>query len=235
MLLRSAHHGFSPEPTCDQDCLSPSLMHLDVGKVDHISHTHVPRIEAVQSNAPFADLSCTVHAAVVSSQGSSIKGKNEWPGGFGNQMCNCSLAPLMWRGPPPGLVGWRLLDTSQMKWAAPRSGTEARHAQTPTKIVGNCPICPISRPSFRRQAPVESEFLQEICSSVPDANGGVFFEKCDEFHKSQFAPRARTQKLSAHDIRKPSDPMPCLLLSSGGVEWSRQIKRGESVLAASLQ
>ena len=46
----------------------------------------------------------------------------------------------------------------------------------------------------------------------------------------QFAPRARTPKLSAYDQRKLSDPMPCLLPSSGGVEWSREIKRGESAL-----
>ena len=48
----------SPAPTCDQDCLCPSLMHLedlDVGNVDLTSHIHVPAV-SVQSNAPFNDL-----------------------------------------------------------------------------------------------------------------------------------------------------------------------------------
>ena len=30
----------SPARTCDRDCLSSSLMHLDVGEVDFTSHIH---------------------------------------------------------------------------------------------------------------------------------------------------------------------------------------------------
>ena len=51
----------------------------------------------------------------------------------------------------------------------------------------------------------------------------------------QFAPRASTPKLSSYYQRKPADLKPCLLPSSGGVEWSRQPTRGESALLASVQ
>ena len=71
-----------------------------------------------------------------------------------------------------------------MKWSSAGNGTEARHAQSPTKIDEDCPRCSISRPLSRRQAPVESESLPEICSPVPGANSGVLFEKCHEFQES---------------------------------------------------
>ena len=165
-VLAQRSPPFSPARTCDQDCLSPFLMRLDVGEVDSTSHIHVPAV-SVQSNAPFADLSCTGHAAAVSSQGSSTVEKNDCTGG---QMCHGSLAPLTWCGLPPGLDGSRLVDTSQMKWPSAGTGTEARHAQNPMKIVEHCPSCSISRPSSRRQA-------QNL---VSDANGGVLFAGKEE-------------------------------------------------------
>ena len=62
----------SPTQTCNQDCLSASLMHLDVGEVDLASHVHVPAV-IVQSLAPSHDLSCCAgNAATVSSQIFSI-------------------------------------------------------------------------------------------------------------------------------------------------------------------
>ena len=94
----------SPVRIFDQDCLSPPMMHLDVGEIGRTSHIHVPAV-SVQSNAPSADLSCTGHAAAVSSQGSSTVGKNDCTGGFGNLMGHGSLAPLTWCGPPLGFLG----------------------------------------------------------------------------------------------------------------------------------
>ena len=41
--------SISGENDCDQDCLSPSLKDLDVGKFDLTSHTHLPAV-SVQSN-----------------------------------------------------------------------------------------------------------------------------------------------------------------------------------------
>ena len=61
-------------PTFDHDCLSPSLMYLEVGEVDFASHVHVPAV-IVHSSAPSDDLSdCAGHTAAVSSQGSSTRG-----------------------------------------------------------------------------------------------------------------------------------------------------------------
>ena len=168
----------SPARTNDQDCLSPSLMHLDVGEVDLASHIHVPAV-SVQLHAPSDDLSkCTGHAAAVSHlEGLPLLGGMIASGGFGNRMCHVSLAPLTWRGLPPGLVGPQLLDATQMQWSSAGSGTEARHAQSPTKTGENCPNCSISDPSSTRHAPVESESLPEICNPMPDANSGVMSEK----------------------------------------------------------
>ena len=56
----------SPVRTSDQDCVFPSVMHLDVGEVDFTSHIHVPTV-SVQSHVPSDVLSnCTRHAAAVS-------------------------------------------------------------------------------------------------------------------------------------------------------------------------
>ena len=37
---------FSPAPACDKNCLSPSLIHLDVGEVD-FNHMHHPMISLI--------------------------------------------------------------------------------------------------------------------------------------------------------------------------------------------
>ena len=58
-VLAQRSPRFSPARTCDQDCLSPSLTHLDVGEGDRTSHIHLPSV-TIQSNAPSDDLSaCT--------------------------------------------------------------------------------------------------------------------------------------------------------------------------------
>ena len=77
-------------------------MHLDVGEVD----------------APSDDL-CDYagHAAAVSSQRSSVIGRNDCIGGSGKQMCHFSLAMRTWCGLHPGLVRSQHLDAAQMKWS----------------------------------------------------------------------------------------------------------------------
>ena len=158
----------------------PLVSLTDVGEVDLACHTHVPAV-SVPSHAPSDDHSnCTGHAAAVSSQRSSVT----W---FGHQMCHVSLVPLTWCGLPPGLVGSQILDESQIRWSSAGSGTEARHAQSPTKIVENCPSCSISGSYSRRQASVECESLPESCSLVSDANGGRLSEKFHEVQESQKA------------------------------------------------
>ena len=61
--------------TSNQNCSSPSLMHLDVGEVDLASHIHVPAV-SVRSHVPSDDLcNCTGHTAAVSSPRSSVTGE----------------------------------------------------------------------------------------------------------------------------------------------------------------
>ena len=90
-LHRQCSTQSSPARTCDQDCLSPSLMHLDVGEVDLVSHVHVPAV-IVQSFALSEDPSdCAGRAAAVSSQRSFVIGRDDGTGGFGNPMDGSSL------------------------------------------------------------------------------------------------------------------------------------------------
>ena len=74
-----------------------------------------------------------------------------------------------------------------MKWSSAGSGTEARRAESPTKIDENRPSCSILGPVSRRQAIVESESLSEICYPVPDANGGVLSEDSGSVRESRGA------------------------------------------------
>ena len=95
-------------------------------------------------------------------------------------MCHVCLVPLTWCGLPPGLVGTLLLEKSQSRWWSAGRDTEARYAQSLMKIDEHCPSCSISNPSSRRQAPVESESVPEICSLVPEADSGGFSEQFDK-------------------------------------------------------
>ena len=137
--------------------LVPSLIHLYVCEVDRASHIHVPAV-TVQTNAPSNDLSnCTRLAAAVSSQGSSIVGKNDCTGESGNLVCHGSLAPLAWCGLPPCLVGSQLLDSAQMKWPSAGNGTETRHAQrVPRRSAKNVWVarCPTPPPDAKRPSRV---------------------------------------------------------------------------------
>ena len=100
----------------DQDWLSPSLMHQDVGEVDFVSHVHVPAV-MVQPYAPSDDPSyCAGHAAAVSSQSFSVTGTNDCIEGF-PQRGGCYL--LTW------------LDRNfWMKRSSAESGTDARHVDS---------------------------------------------------------------------------------------------------------
>ena len=99
----------------------------------------------------------TGHAAAVSAHWPSVSETGDCIGGLGKERCHDSFAPLTCGELPPGFVGSQLLDESQMQWSSAGSGTEARHARSPTKIDENCSSCSNSGASSRRQAPVESE------------------------------------------------------------------------------
>ena len=168
IYLDSAFHSLH------QDCLSPSLMHLDVGEVDLTSFIHVPAM-IVPSHAPTEDPSdCAGHAAAVPSRRSSVTGRDDCTGGSGIQMGHVSS--------PRGLVGLHLLGASQVRWSSAGCSIEALHAQGLIKIDENCPGCSISGPSSTRQVPVVSEILPEICSPMPDTSSGALGENYDESH-----------------------------------------------------
>ena len=59
--------------------------------------------------------------------------------------------------------------------------------EVPRRSMTTVRSCSISDPSSRRQAPVESESLPEICTPMPDANGGVLSEECDDVQESRGA------------------------------------------------
>ena len=140
----------------DLDCFSPSLMHLDDGEVDLISHFHVPALN-VQSHVPYDVLSnCKGHAAAVSSHWSSATGKNDCISGL---MPHGSHAPMTLCGLPLGLLESQLLDASQMQWSPAFAGAEVCHARTTTKVFEVCPNDSSSGTSSTRQATVESDFL----------------------------------------------------------------------------
>ena len=161
---------FPHAQTGDRECFSPSLMQLDGDEVGRICRVHLPAV-SVQSHAPSDDLSSCAghdddgHTGAVSSQCSSVISLHRrfwkadvscfFKGSFENPMGHVSWVPSTWCGLPPDLVGSQLLDESQMQWSSAGSGTEARYAQSLTKIDENCPTCSISGPSSRRQVPVE--------------------------------------------------------------------------------
>ena len=94
-LARSSTAG-----TSDQECSSPSLMHLDVGEADFTSHIHVPAV-SVQSHIPSDVLSnCTGHAAAVSSQRFSVTENSEC---ISCLMSHGSCALVASCRPPPGI------------------------------------------------------------------------------------------------------------------------------------
>ena len=98
-----------------------------------------------------------------------------------------ALALLTWCGLPLGLGGSQLLSESQVQWSSAGSGTEARLAQSPTRIDENFWSSSISGPSSRLQALVESETSPEVCSPMPDAEGGVLSEECHGVQESRGA------------------------------------------------
>ena len=55
LFLHSAHYGFHRHGHATKNAY-PSLMHVDVGEVDHTPLVHVPAV-SVQSNAPSVDIS----------------------------------------------------------------------------------------------------------------------------------------------------------------------------------
>ena len=114
-------------------------------------------------------------ARAASSWRSSVTGRNDCVSGF--------TSHGLWATQ----VGSHFLDESQMQWSSAYTGAAACHARTPTKVFEGCPDHSTSGPSSRRQATAESEFLSEICASVPDANVGVLSEECGSVKESRGA------------------------------------------------
>ena len=115
-------------------------MHVNVGEVDFASHAHVPTVSVQSHVSPDVPSHCMGHAAAVFSQRLSATGKN---GCISGLMSHGFCAPLTFCRLPRELVGSKLLDDSQMQWSPAESGTEARHAQSSTKIDQDCPSCSI--------------------------------------------------------------------------------------------
>ena len=84
-----------------------------------------------------------------------------------NQMCHVSLVPLTWCGLPQGLVGSQLLDATQIRRSSAGSGTEARHAQSATKVDENCPSGSISGPSPDAKCPSKVSPCQKSAVRLP--------------------------------------------------------------------
>ena len=69
-----------------------------------------------------------------------------------------------------------------VSWIVVQKPATHRISRRSTNI---CPGCSISGPSSTRQASVVSEFLPEICSTLPNASTGALAEKYDESHGSR--------------------------------------------------
>ena len=106
---------------------------------------------------------------------SSVTWKNNCVSGL---MSHGSCAPMTFCGPAPGLVESRFLHESHMQWSSAEIDTEPCHARSPTKVYEQCSDYSTSGSSSRRQAPVESESVSDICDLVPDAKVGVKSEEC---------------------------------------------------------
>ena len=119
----------SPAPTCDQDFLSHSLIHLDVGEVDLTSHIHVLAMSVQIS--PASDDLCTGHAAAVESHSSSVIVRNDCTRRLWKSKCHVLIDPLdvVWA------TSW--LDESQIRWSLAVWSTEAGHAQSLVRIDEN--------------------------------------------------------------------------------------------------
>ena len=72
--------------------------------------------------------------------------------------------------------GWTA-DSTVVGWKWYRS----RHAQSPTKIDGDCPCCPIPGSSSRREAPVVSESLPETPVRCPTPTVGSCLKRATNF------------------------------------------------------
>ena len=132
-----------PARTLDQNCPSPSPMHLNVGEIDRTSHIHVPAM-TVLSDAPFDDFG---HQRIWDRCVSQLCGSTD---------VVCEL--------PLGLVGSQLLAAAQMKWPSAGSGTEASHAQSLMKIDEESPSCSISpAPLPDAKRPSRASRCQKIC------------------------------------------------------------------------
>ena len=139
----------SPSRASDQDCSSPSPMHLDGGQVDFRSHVPVSgRMHHLMISRVSRGMRQPSHL-----NGLPFPG-HDCIGDFGMQMLHGSMT---FCGLPPGLVVLQFLDESQMQWSSVDTVTGACHTRSPTKISEKCPDYAASGRSSRRQTTVVSD------------------------------------------------------------------------------
>ena len=103
-------------------------------------------------------------------------------GMIGKEMSRGPLAPLTWFGL---LLVWLDRNLWMNRRCSGRQLVEVPQSRTGVPL-GSMNSALITLAS-RRQAPVESESLPEICNPMPDAEGGVLSEGCDGVHESRGA------------------------------------------------
>ena len=143
-----------PSPTCDQSCLPPSWMDLDIGKADLTSHTHVPAM-SVQSchNRMISLLHWTCCGCFISKLFSFFREM------VAQRSCLHGSSDVVWA--TPCLFGSQFLDESQIRWSSFGSSAKARHAQGLVNINQNFPSCLISGPSSGHKRPSRVRPCQE--------------------------------------------------------------------------
>ena len=166
-VLAQRSTRYSRAQTSDQDCFSPSLMHLDVGEVNLTSHIHVPAV-SVHSHVPSNVLSnCKGHAAV------PLLGRMI---AFSGSMSHGSCTPLTFSGLPLGLVGSQCLDESQMQWLSAETGAEARNARSPTKVSESAQVTRLLAPPPDAKRPSRMSPCQRSVIQCPMAKVGSCLE-----------------------------------------------------------
>ena len=205
MFLSGPYH-VSPCTTGDKECLRPSLMQLDDGKVD--SKLRVPLSAlGVQSHTPFADLSSSSsvlsdptvhgalstdgdgHAAAVSSQ-CFFWCFEEWLRQRLREAvvsCFFSSSDVVWA---TSWIGW----IARSGWSANAvlvswewyTGLSRMESQSHGDR-WNLSELLVSGPSSRHRAPVASEFVPEICNPTDDGQGGILSGNCDDLGESRRA------------------------------------------------
>ena len=184
--------------TCHQDCFSPLLMHLDVGKVDLTSHTHVPAV-IVQSYAPSDDpYYCAGHAAPSHLKGLPLLGEMTAPK-VSEIRWVMSLRSLdvVWA---TSWLGWiAISDESQMQWSSagkpamrevPRRSMKtvrvARFRAPPPDAKRQSRVSPCPKSAIRCPTSTVASCLKSV--RIPEVSRS-WHERLPEFKASPLAKR----------------------------------------------